>query len=364
MSLDPLLKTQTQVLQNFRSLNFQQILAHNTAAGNWNNLTLNELLEGLTESLDLIQRGIDSNSHKFMTFTILNNINTHLINTYNYLVAFTQNPNQPNYQQFGNQLEALRTYLRNSGYYFLVYYSPNIPEISDAVSKQLEKLTQGNKDNEALKEEIKNLISPAIAGQFSRSFAERGDFIFKNRMVSLILLILSLGASGWYTFDLIERVNKVIQFELQLAPKISNDQPISAQEQKNNAAKNPPASKENSEGASSDRILLIIFIVLRSLILIPIYIIVKFFLNQYAKERDIEENYAHKQTVSATLKTYRELLGDSVAKDSITIKASEVLYSSPNQQAAKELKKEKPESTESLTEKIAEKIISKIPGTK
>lgn len=74
MPLDPLLTTQRQTLQNFRALDFQQILAANPAIGKWNNLTLKELLDDLNESLELIQRGLDSNSHKFMTFSILNHI--------------------------------------------------------------------------------------------------------------------------------------------------------------------------------------------------------------------------------------------------------------------------------------------------
>jgi hypothetical protein len=167
--------------------------------------------------------------------------------------------------------------------------------------------------------------------------------------------------SGCYTYDLIERVNNATKLEGKIIRKAS-DHHDTTQERKTNEEIPHIPPKDNSDRSAIDSMNLIIYIMLRSLVLIPIYIIVYFFLKQYSKERDIEENYAHKQTVSATLKTYGELLRDSVAKDSIAINASEVIYSSPNQQLQK-IKKDKPEATESLVEKITENIISKLSRT-
>jgi hypothetical protein len=54
-----------------------------------------------------------------------------------------------------------------------------------------------------------------------------------------------------------------------------------------------------------------------------------FLYRQYSRERTVEENYAHKETIATILKTYGELIYDQKVKDEFLQNASKVIVSSP-----------------------------------
>ena len=68
---------------------------------------------------------------------------------------------------------------------------------------------------------------------------------------------------------------------------------------------------------------------LRSIVLIPVYIGFGFSFSQYRKERDLEEEYAHKAAVAATLPNYGDLARNDSVKDQIVSGATNVIFSSP-----------------------------------
>ena len=62
-------------------------------------------------------------------------------------------------------------------------------------------INKNNGEVEALKKDVRTLITPAIAGSLSEAFSQRRDNIFKGRVIWLIVCV-ALGALATYaTFD-------------------------------------------------------------------------------------------------------------------------------------------------------------------
>ena len=67
-------------------------------------------------------------------------------------------------------------------------------------------------------------------------------------------------------------------------------------------------------------------------ILFPVYSVSIFCFTQYRKERDLEENYAHKASVATSLPNYANLAVDSTVKDQILSEAAAVIFTSPTKE--------------------------------
>jgi hypothetical protein len=65
-------------------------------------------------------------------------------------------------------------------------------------------------------------------------------------------------------------------------------------------------------------------------VLLPIYSIFVFSFLQYKKERDLEEEYAHKAAVATSLPNYGSLAVENGVKDQILSEASKVIFTSPS----------------------------------
>jgi hypothetical protein len=68
---------------------------------------------------------------------------------------------------------------------------------------------------------------------------------------------------------------------------------------------------------------------MRSIFLLPLYATLGFAFAQYRKERDFEEQYAHKAALAVSLPQYGELAKGDVAKDQIVTGATNVVFAPP-----------------------------------
>lgn len=70
-------------------------------------------------------------------------------------------------------------------------------------------------------------------------------------------------------------------------------------------------------------------VLLRSVVLIPLYAAFGFSFSQYKKERDFEEEYAHKAAVATSLPNYGDLTREPAVRDQIVTGATNVIFSAP-----------------------------------
>jgi hypothetical protein len=296
-------------IRNLISIDINQSLNIAKNLQPWNGLDYQDLKTGHDEIIDIMTFVIDNNLLNELPFNILSQINANLINVYNFLLQFTNSQTQPeNHKQnifnsLLNQIDAVRTLLRNNGTYNYVKFSPDIPKMSASIHAQLSNLTDAQERMQQfetdtiiriknLENEIRELISPTVAGSLSKSFGNRKKFVFWTRIAFFILTIISIGFGGWYTINTINQI--ISQITLENIDKLS-----------------------------------ITYTLLRIFTLFPLYMICGFLYRQYSRERTVEENYAHKETIATIIKTYGELISDQKVKDELLQNASKVIVSSP-----------------------------------
>jgi hypothetical protein len=215
-------------------------------------------------------------------------------NQYNQLLSTRD---QGSYQNFAIQLDVMANQARALGLTYLTAGGANIEQTKAAVDSELARLTKSNAELELLKKDVKNLITPAVAGSLSKAFSERCAELVKERRIWLLLSLVigALVVNATYNFvDAISLATSTINLS-----------------------------------ASS----FWTTIVGRSVILIPLIIAFGFVISQYRKERDFEEEYAHKAAVAISLPNYGELASEAV-RDQIVTGAVNVIFSSPTAHSA------------------------------
>ncbi len=286
-----------QLFEQFKKFNFEELKEFTAKFSPWNELTIDDVENRYNEIIKVIQYLNENDILEILPFNILNSIvstlrtiNTHYSNLLN-------QRNQQHFHNFVSQIESFRTNLYNWGLFNLAVLSPNLPEITEGVNAELKKLYKANDEVTKLRKEINSLITPAIAGTLALSFSKRKKFIFWGRIVFLVLFIISLFIASYYTVDLIQKIANLYE----------------------------KFSKTNNSFAEIPTY----YFILRTAALIPIYTIVTFFGAQYSKERNMEELYAHKETIASSLKTYGDLIHAPELQDQIFANASEVVFTNP-----------------------------------
>ena len=274
----------------------------------WNNLGYSDLKFGYDEIIEVISVCIEKNILDDLPFSTINQISTYLINIHTYYSQLINSQVQPvnilnSYHSLQSQIDVFRIFLRNNGIYVYVKLSPDIPGMQNSIQTQLSTITdaQGRINLletdtmsriKNLENEIKSLISPAVAGSLSKSFSNRKIFIFRTRLVFLIMTIVSLCLVSWYTITTVQQI--FFDFSIENLDKLS-----------------------------------MAYTIFRIFTLFPLYLIIGFLYKQYSRERTVEENYAHKETIATIIKTYGELITDQKVKDELLQNASKVIVSSP-----------------------------------
>ena len=69
--------------------------------------------------------------------------------------------------------------------------------------------------------------------------------------------------------------------------------------------------------------------IVRAAILLPLFAIFAFAFSQYRRERELEEEYAHKAAVATSLPNYGDLARDAGVRDQIVSAATTVIFTSP-----------------------------------
>ena len=266
-----------------------------------------------------------------LPFTTLSNIQGVAQGAANAFASLRTSSDAAVFRNFAQQLDGFAYHTQMAGLEYLVSGGASIESARESLSKDQLTLQQGiatlqknNSDVETLKKQLNNLITPAAAGSLSKSFVERRDSLvsLRNRWL-YIATAIAVGAALGFLF-----------LGISLATALAS-------------------------GAGPGNLWAVIG--LRFLFLVPIFVLLGFALTQYRKERNFEEEYAHKAAVAVTLPNYGDLLPPGPVREQIVSGAANVIFSSPIGQRAE------PESSGDATagtKEIVEAVSKLLPWRK
>lgn len=299
-------------ITNIKNLDLESALAK-TNLQPWNGLNQEDFRNSYNDLVATIESAIEQDALKDLPHNILNSLNTSLTNLFQQLNNFSNSKNQPHFQNSLSQLESNRTNIRTWGIKTYVDYGKQMEDRVQGFNAEYQKIIEKNREIEGLKESVNKLIEPAVAGSLSQSFSERQSKLLTNQRWWLALTIISGIGAIWGTFYVINALVELFN----------------------------PSFPENATAEQIDKILsrnipqnTIIF--LRLGILIPLYTIFAYFFKHYNKERNLEEEYAHRAAVASSLPNYGNLAGAPDVKDQIISSASNVVFTSPIEKKGKE----------------------------
>ncbi|MCA2935060.1 MAG: hypothetical protein ING36_06710 [Burkholderiales bacterium] len=236
-----------------------------------------------------------------LSWNAYNSIESVLQAVYNSYTPLKNSRDQNSFQNFVPQLDSLAYHLRMFGVASLATGGANLERTAAAVASELERLTSARTEVEKLRDEVKTLIAPAVAGSLSNAFTARKTVLLLGRIFwGLIALIV-----GYYCVDATYGFAAAV-----------GDALIAAKQ---------TASAPDVMWAS---------VLLRSVVLIPLYVAFGFAFSQYKKERDFEEEYAHKAAVATSLPNYGDLTREPAVRDQIVTGATNVIFSAPTTRKA------------------------------
>lgn len=298
------IKTRTD---NISSLGYEEKLNNISNLQPWNEITVVDLIKNTDLAVDTINQAYDNHVFDEYPFNILQSLNNTLNTVHSHLNQFINSKNQAHFQNAIQQVEALRTNLRTWGIDTYTLVGMDFQDKVDRINDEYQSLIAKGREIDNLKENVQKLIEPAVAGSLSKSFNDRKISLEKSRRFWLILAgvsaVISIAATILVARSLIDGLN--IKFPENCTAK-----------QIDNIIKTAPNKS--------------ILILIRIGILFPIYTLFGYVYNQYTKERNLEEEYAHRAAVASSLPNYGDLAVDPSVKDQIISNASSVVFESPN----------------------------------
>lgn len=313
MPLDNITNQIITTVDNIKGLDIETAL-QNQGLSPWNGLNQDDFRASYYDFITTMETAIEQDALKDFPHNILTSLNKNLSNVYQQLNNFANNKDQNHFQNSLSQLESNRTNIRTWGIKSYVDYGKEIEDKVKGFNAQYQQLIEKNKEINRLKESVQNLIEPAVAGSLSEAFRNRQKTLLTNQRVWLILTIISGIAAIWGTIYVIDRLVELFN------PPIPEN--ISVDRLENYIKREVPQTT---------------IILLRLGILIPLYTLFAYFFRHYNKERNLEEEYAHRAAVASSLPNYGNLAGAEDVKDQIISSASKVVFSSPIDKKSNEI---------------------------
>lgn len=246
---------------------------------------------------------MQSNEINTLTRAALNGLSNQLQAAHNTYTQLTTTRDQSSYQNFANALDQFAYHTRMFGVPYLAAGGIQLETQRQALTKELQTLGENVAEVESLKRDVRTLITPAIAGSLSEAFRLRRDSIYKGRLLWLVVCCALAAFAMYATFDFVHSITSLLQL---------------------------PANN-----IANQRIDPWIVIVIRTVVLVPVFAAFGFAFAQYRKERDFEEEYAHKAAVANSLPNYGDLAREQAVRDRLITAATTVIFTSPSEQARK-----------------------------
>lgn len=291
----------SEILHRFLALEPEKFFASAPPFSEFDGPNVSEVSAQLAFLRSTYEPLLTSGQLQHLSFGVVAQLQGLMNNIFNVYDQLVRSRDQGSYQNFAQSLDSI---IQNTAMYGIPYVAAggaHLESTRAALQIELDRAKTNNIQVDELKAAVHNLITPAVAGSLSQSFTKRRDVLLIGRLGWLLVSI----ALGFYatvsTHDLVTTI-------------ASNVKP--------------------TVGASSVADWPFWGMVLiRTLILLPVFASFGFAFSQYRKEREYEEEYAHKAAVAHSLPNYGDLAREPAVRDQIVTAATGVIFISPGEQA-------------------------------
>ncbi len=304
MSRDTLIEQGKLIYENILNLDRATLLNDPANLQPWNGLVFADFVESFEEMIKLLNGIYGNLILSKAPFNLLNGINSQLGAVLQQCTAFIANRGQAQFQNAFQHVETFRTQIQQWGFRYEAILGKDIEERSQLIDKEINILLSNKKEIESLKSSVNSLIEPAVAGSLSKSFTDRKVALHTNQNRWFWTSVITAGISISITIAIVWSIVGIFTSD-EVLKAITN-------------------GKNGTDG------IIWTTIALRIGVLLPIYSIFMFSFLQYKKERDLEEEYAHKAAVATSLPNYGSLAVEDNVKDQILSEASKVIFTSPS----------------------------------
>lgn len=329
---------------HFLSLDFAQIRASANQRNlkPWNQIDFDDLDASVKVIKDTYDTLFDDDFElEPLPYNTVANLQNGLQGIVNHCNNFMKAPDQSKLNQVHSQVQAHHHNLRAFGIIQAIQLDPEMSAINSRTKEQLEFLEAGQSRFIELEKNLKVLAEKGISGSLAQSFSKRQDQLEKLRNIwgALIFITAFATAGTLYFFEtqILNTSNDEVKIGLSTKidgeitvdskGKVTMTKPVSLKDSGQVKVIQKANSKEQKQ-ESIHSILNIWF--LRIAGLGPLLYLFIFSINQYKKERNLIEEYAHRKAVANSLPIYKDLVSDPANKDSISSLAAEIIFSLPS----------------------------------
>jgi len=291
--------------ENFSNLDIETAL-NNGSFNPWNNLDKDDYKKSFQDLKEIMDAVVEQNALDKYPLNIISSLQSTLNTVFQQIQQFVSSPQQNTFQNSLSQIESLRTNLRSWGVHSYVKFGQNIETKIQGFDIEYQKIIGKANEIETLKQSIENLIKPAVAGSLSKSFSDRQSKLKTNRNIWFWVAIIAGISSAIATVIVVSKLIDVFTINF---PENATQEQIQTLLDK----------QPSSSGIQ----------LLRIAIIFPFYYLFGISFNQYKRERNLEEEYAHRSAVSTSLPNYGDLASDQNVKDQIISSATQVIFTTP-----------------------------------
>lgn len=289
-----------QLYDSFLNQNPRELLTAPQVYSDFDGLNLDEARSTLTFVLEVFDSLRAGSAASELSWQFYNQLQSQLQAVHNLYSQFKSARDQQSFQNFVQNLDNLAYNLRMLGAASLAFGGAQVEAASRQLATDMERLGELTGEVERLRDEVKTLIAPAVAGSLSQAFTARKKALLWGRIIwgvaVLVVAVTSIIATSRFAADVSKAIEDAARLQTQTPIWLS--------------------------------------VLVRSVFLLPLYAAFGFAFSQYRKERDFEEEYAHKAAVATSLPQYGDLTREPAVRDQIVTGATTVIFTSPSARLA------------------------------
>ncbi|PKA15460.1 hypothetical protein [Leptospira haakeii] len=298
---------------------------------NWNGYTYEDVKGMYNELRRIFELALNRNYliKPHISINFINSMNSYfnsLPQIYQQISASIGNPAALDSHFSGalSTLDAALAQLRTYGIVQFVDGTIDFEEENKNINLTKDKLSELLNEAVKINEESKNTLLNANSGVISSAFEKRKRAVAKSKNFWLIFTIACIIATvlvALYTIlPYVDEYNKSNR---------TNKAFNNSGSQKPNKTSDKGDNNEEHYASGIDTSGLFVGLSMRITGLAPLLLLIIFSINQYNKERDFEEQYAHRESVSASIPGYHKIISDQNVKDQMAKDATGVIFSLP-----------------------------------
>lgn len=294
-----------QNISAFAQIPIAELKSSSTGIGEWAGLSYPEFvirIDQLINSLTEIAKYLPLEQ---LPYAALSSLSTEVHDALAAVQVFVRERSAENFQSAARFADQLYNKLMTLGLVFPGNAQSRLTALVAQIEPELSKLRTANEEVKDIENSLRGLLTPMVSNTLSAAFSKREKQVRITGYIWAAVAVAIGVAAIFVTFHSLDQINQELAERFKL---IQSGKPVI-----------------NSADA-----LLITQIVLRSAILIPLYLLFALCFSQYRRERNFEEEYAHKAAVAATIPSYGEIVRTEGVRDQIVSAASTVIFSSPS----------------------------------